>query len=126
FHNTTINDSSMVFVNILYFEKNKKNWEEIANHSKWVFPAYDQASAKSYLDWVIPALMRHEDNRVLTTDVMDQSVPEEIRKDPSRWKVHVIHESELTNLDKYETEINHSVKEHIENWQTLSLEDERL
>ncbi|HLR79362.1 MAG TPA: helicase-exonuclease AddAB subunit AddA [Bacillota bacterium] len=112
--------------NVPSFDKKQKNWQEIANHPKWVFPAYDRASAKSYLDWVIPALMRHEDNRVLTTDVMDQSVPEEIRKDPSRWKVHVIHESELTNLDKYETEINHSVKEHIENWQTLSLEDERL
>src|SRR5699024_8918975 len=78
--------------------------------------------AKSYLDWIGPALIRHERNEMLRLDTMDLSVPEEIRLDPSDWDVSIVHGSEYANLSEKVTQEDTVLKETIDNWKPLTLE----
>ena len=42
-------------------EKSLKNWSSKATHSEWLLKDYVRAGAKSYLDWIGPSLIRHQD-----------------------------------------------------------------
>ncbi|MCR8645678.1 helicase-exonuclease AddAB subunit AddA [Paenibacillus sp. N1-5-1-14] len=41
--------------------KQMKDWSRLVEHKPWNLPDNDLAKAKSYLDWLGPALMRHQD-----------------------------------------------------------------
>ncbi|HEX6593625.1 MAG TPA: helicase-exonuclease AddAB subunit AddA [Bacillota bacterium] len=112
--------------NVESFTKKQMTWQEMVDHPDWVLPSYYRADAKSYLDWVGVALIRHEENEVLRTEEIGASVREDIRTDRSSWDVTIIHGSELVNLDEQPTEVNHRLQEHLEQWHPLPLTDDSL
>lgn len=112
------------YVNAL--EKKLEDWEQMLDHPDWVLPEHYRIEKKSYLDWVGPALIRHEQNEALRTKELPANLLEEIRKDASRWNVTIIHASELTNLDTAEEDEEEQLKEHITEWKPVLLNDEEL
>ena len=46
-------------------QKKLEKWEQNLNHSEWLLKDYERASAGSYLDWVGPSLVRHQDSQTL-------------------------------------------------------------
>ncbi|MGJ7910290.1 helicase-exonuclease AddAB subunit AddA [Neobacillus sp. LXY-1] len=71
--------------------RNVEQWNDSVDHCEWLLKDYERAGAMSYLDWIGPALIRHQDCLVLR-DGKDPSVlvPEEITHHPSSWKLSIV------------------------------------
>lgn len=112
--------------NVASFEKKAEKWNDTLDHSTWVLPVHQRLEAKSYLDWIGPALIRHEENVVLRLDEMGETVPEEIRLDPSDWDISIIHGSAYANIEEKSPQTDFSLQDTITNWKHLSLEKTSL
>src|SRR5690625_688537 len=67
-------------------KKVETDWERFLDYEEWVLPTQVRRRAKTFFDWIIPALVRHEDQTVLHgEEVVSAHVPEEIRKHDSKW-----------------------------------------
>jgi len=108
------------------FEKKQQKWQKKLDYTSWVLPAHFRSESKTYLDWVGPALIRHQENGALRTEDIGFSVLREIKMDPSNWDVSIIHGSELVNLDEADKAFDLDVKEKIMSWQPVEVEDEQL
>lgn len=112
--------------NVPSFEKKQQKWQKMIDHAEWILPAHFRIESKTYLDWVGPALIRHQSNGVLRTEGVGDAVLEAIRIDPSEWNISVMHGSSFTNLEEPETQLDLERKENIVNWQPLELDDPEL
>lgn len=76
---------------------NKKigKWLQAAAHPAWLLNEFERAQAGSYLDWIGPSLVRHQDcSVILGADGQTGLIPDEILKHPSCWKVEVLKKSD--------------------------------
>ncbi|MCM3399248.1 helicase-exonuclease AddAB subunit AddA [Oceanobacillus profundus] len=112
--------------NVASVEKKLQKWQKIQNHPDWVLPAYFRAESKTYLDWVGPALIRHQESEVLREEGIGNGVLDEIKADPSKWDISIIHASELTNLEERTVETDLNLKEKINEWQPVHIGDKTL
>ncbi len=112
--------------NVPSFEKKQEKWQKIIDHADWTLPAYFRGDARSYLDWVGPALLRHKDNGRLRTEEIGVDVLGDIYNDPSKWKVSIIHGSDLTNLEETSVTGDLNLQKSIENWQPVAVQEEDL
>ncbi|WP_188455251.1 helicase-exonuclease AddAB subunit AddA [Virgibacillus oceani] len=109
--------------NVASFEKKREKWQTMVDHSEWILPAHFRIKSKSYLDWVGPALIRHQSNEALRTGETGDTVLDEIKLDPSEWNVTIVHGSQYANLDEVTAEADADLKENIINWQPIKLDD---
>ncbi|MFD1039015.1 helicase-exonuclease AddAB subunit AddA [Virgibacillus byunsanensis] len=123
---TRAKEKLLMVGNVASFEKKQDKWQTMIDHAQWVLPAHFRIQSKTYLDWVGPALIRHQTNDVLRTEEVSDAVLEEIRIDPSEWNVSIVHGSDLTNRQEAIVETNQKLKENITTWQPVDLEDEVL
>lgn len=123
---TRAKEKLVMIANVAAFEKKQQKWEKMLDYDKWVLPAHYRAEAKSYLDWVGPALIRHQDNHVLRTEEGPDVVSNEIQMDPSAWHVSIVHGSTLTNLEETMAEADKQLEEKITQWESMPLEDAGL
>lgn len=98
-------------------EKAKQKWSQIAGHSNWLLNEFDRAQAKSYLDWIGPALVRHRDNTWIHLESWSEK--DEISSHPSNWKVKVLQKEEL---------LTRSVEEEVkdEEWLNKIVEGKKI
>src|SRR5699024_12723084 len=102
-------------------------WQKLLDHPKWVLPDYYRVDVRSYLDWVGPALIRHQNNTILHGDApISEAVLEEIKFDSSQWSISIIHGSELVNLEERSVTEEKQLKDHMIDWKKLDLEDTSL
>jgi ATP-dependent helicase/nuclease subunit A len=76
-------------------EKMFEAWREHLSHTEWLLPDFDRVQAKSYIDWIGPALVRHHDCELLHGDASISHVPSDIAQHPSKWTVEMINDFEL-------------------------------
>jgi ATP-dependent helicase/nuclease subunit A len=77
-------------------DKKIEQWNEGSSHTEWLLKDYKRASANSYLDWLGPALIRHQDASVLKRPGTEiGQVPEEIIFHSSSWKVAIMNAEEI-------------------------------
>ncbi|WP_136606559.1 helicase-exonuclease AddAB subunit AddA [Paenibacillus dokdonensis] len=78
---------------------NKKvsSWAQVQDESEYMLPDYMLARGRSYIDWVGPALIRHQGAAKLR-EMMDlgAAVSPVLSSDPSVWRVSVLPADELT------------------------------
>lgn len=80
-----------------------EQWQDVAEHPEWLLPDYQRASAKSYLDWIGPALIRHEDCKDLRLfEQTNKAVSHEITNHPSSWRVSLLRADELQKQEMAE------------------------
>lgn len=108
------------------FEKKREKWQKMIDHSEWIMPAHFRLESKTYFDWVGPALIRHQAAGVLRTEEIKDAVLDEIRTDPSRWNVSIVHGSEYVNLEDASNVEEKRLKEKIVHWQPFQLDQEVL
>jgi len=89
-------------------QKTVEKWADAANESDWLLEDFMRASANSYLDWIGPALIRHQDSALLKDfagQLYTQLIPEEISSHPSRWLLRFYDANEVaTFIEEEETE----------------------
>lgn len=86
-------------------EKKLSHWAQISEHTSWLLNEFDRASATSYLDWIGPSLVRHQDcTGLLSSDApLNPLIPAEITRHPSCWKVEILRNDEVARIES-ETE----------------------
>ncbi|MDL4842861.1 helicase-exonuclease AddAB subunit AddA [Aquibacillus rhizosphaerae] len=106
--------------NVASYEKKQEKWLEVIDHKDWVLPPHYRLEAKTYLDWVGPALIRHKQNDLLRNIEVSVQVPETIREDSSSWNVQLVHGSQFANLDQTEDKQEVNLKQTIQKWEPVS------
>lgn len=77
-------------------DKKLANWSHTLSHQQWLLKEYDRAAAKSYLDWIGPALVRHKDSELLRVDEsVHPLIPDDITNHPSSWSFEFIQASDF-------------------------------
>lgn len=94
---TRAKEKLYLLASVKELDKKLENWSKALSQAEWLLKEYDRASAKSYLDWIGPALMRHADSALFRLEKnIDPSVPMEIINHPSSWKIDIIKASDMT------------------------------
>ncbi|MFJ8244539.1 helicase-exonuclease AddAB subunit AddA [Peribacillus asahii] len=83
-------------------EKSLNSWWSNASHADWLLKDYTRAGAKSYLDWIGPALIRHQDGQRLMEDHVPNRLNEEITFHASQWMISIVRGEELMGVDEEE------------------------
>lgn len=76
-------------------DKKLAAWSEQLTNREWLLKDYERASARSYLDWIGPALIRHRDCEALREVASDPFIPRDITDHPSSWRIKIIQDYEL-------------------------------
>ncbi|HZH61073.1 MAG TPA: 3'-5' exonuclease, partial [Metabacillus sp.] len=103
-------------------DKTITNWRNHLSHTEWLLPDFERAKAKSYLDWIGPALIRHKDCHVLSDG--QACFNDEITGHPSRWTIEKVKGEELKETFKAEQEFNHELLTSIQEGEAVSIESE--
>ncbi|QAS51662.1 helicase-exonuclease AddAB subunit AddA [Halobacillus litoralis] len=109
--------------NVASFEKNQEKWQNYVETRDWVLPPHERLEAKSYLDWVGPALIRHHHTGDLRGD-LEVMTAEEIQYDESQWRVSIAHGSEFAILDEVKEQRDEQLQEAVEEWKTVEVDAE--
>jgi len=68
-------------------DKSLLKWGSAANVKDQKLPAYDMLKASNYLDWILPALIRHKKNHCLRKSAGLDDFKGALIDDPSEWGV---------------------------------------
>jgi len=75
------------------------NWCQSSGHSQQTLPDSLIAGAKSYLDWLCPAIARHADGQVLRDSIDGCEQPcSSLAQNDSEWLVRIYSRDELSNV----------------------------
>lgn len=96
-------------------EKTADKWNSEIDEDEWLLPDYVRAKAKSYLDWIGPALIRHPDCTILSA----KEYVNEISSHPSKWEVHVLNAENFPKDSSEAVKQNLELLSDIENWRAV-------
>jgi ATP-dependent helicase/nuclease subunit A len=87
-------------------DKLLRGWGRHLSRTDWYLPDFELAKAKSYLDWVGPALLRHPDAALWRErlGISEASSGVRLLQDPSQWKLTVILPESLQSEEILEEE----------------------
>lgn len=79
-------------------DKKIEQWNDVTANTDWLLKDYERAAAGCYMDWVGPALIRHQDSQDFRKS--DHTlVPTEITCHPSVWKMTVMSAEEVKSQE---------------------------
>ncbi|SIS47627.1 helicase-exonuclease AddAB subunit AddA [Salimicrobium flavidum] len=110
--------------NVASFQAKQEKWKRFAHYEPWLLPAADRLNAKSYLDWIGPALVRHEQGEILTAEDVEVKASEAIHNNESQWSVEVVHGRDLTSVEEDSEKRDQQIKEAIDRWKPVDHEIE--
>ncbi|MFJ7728066.1 helicase-exonuclease AddAB subunit AddA [Neobacillus sp. NPDC097160] len=75
-------------------------WNDVSANTEWLLQDYERASAMSYIDWIGPSLIRHQDcGELRGGDGTNSVIPLEITNHPSAWKISILSAEEIRNQE---------------------------
>ncbi|MGG3563515.1 helicase-exonuclease AddAB subunit AddA [Neobacillus rhizosphaerae] len=75
-------------------------WNDVSSNTEWLLKDYERASANSYIDWIGPAVIRHQDcGELRTRGEINIHVPSEITNHPSSWNISLLNAEEIKNQE---------------------------
>lgn len=81
-------------------DKKIDQWNEVSTNPDWLLKDFERAAAGCYMDWVGPALIRHQDSHVIRKSENHHSiVSDEITNHPSAWKITVMNADEAKHQE---------------------------
>lgn len=83
-------------------EKSKERWSRMTNHTNWLLDEFDRASANSYLDWIAPALVRHQHSTCLHLENFVSCST--ITEHPSVWNIQILSKEEALEFQHQQLE----------------------
>lgn len=121
---TRAKEKLVMIGNVASLEKKLEKWREWVDHPHWVLPAHYRLESKTYLDWVAPALIRHEQNETLRGDASIHRIPEDILKDDSKWRVSMHHSREYVNPDQVQKDHHEVLEKAVRSWEPVQEKEE--
>lgn len=97
-------------------KKLEQTTQLVSAEEKWLLPKHIRTEAKSYFDWVIPAMIRHhhvKDGLQLEDDV---KIPHDIQHDDSEWKVEIVAGQSLVTQTKQKEKNAMDIPKMIADW----------
>ncbi len=123
---TRAKEKLVMIGNLPSFEKVQEKWREITEHPAWILPNQQRKKAKTYLDLIGPALVRHENGKQLRDEEQFVDIPTAIREHPSKWHIEVLPAEELLNINEKEQITKEELKSTIVNWNKVPYTNEKL
>ncbi|WP_141603578.1 helicase-exonuclease AddAB subunit AddA [Terrilactibacillus laevilacticus] len=71
-------------------EKTISSWKEALFEKEWILPTHMRNKAKTYLDWIGPAIMRHQDASVFHDIAGEDVLKTTISLDSSTWDIQIV------------------------------------
>lgn len=107
-------------------EKTISKWQDEASHPEWLLDEYLRASASGYIDWIGPAIIRHQDcDFIRGSEVsLHRGLGEDISCHPSRWKIETIAAEEVASYGDEKTEEHESLMDLVAAGKTVNKESE--
>lgn len=99
-------------------------WQDEANHPQWLLNEYLRASASGYIDWIGPAVIRHQDSEPVRGS-MNTAVGEDISTHPSRWKIIKLSAEEVASFAEEKTEEHESLLDLVAAGKPVNRDSER-
>jgi len=97
-------------------DKTINGWQQALNQQHWLLPAYMRSAASTYLDWVGPCLIRHEQAEALhdrAGRTPDRTV---LSGDRSSWRIMIIPASGLVQTQPERAVQNAERLQKISEW----------
>ncbi|WP_181349186.1 helicase-exonuclease AddAB subunit AddA [Thalassobacillus sp. CUG 92003] len=123
---TRAKEKLVMIGNVSSFEKKQSKWLPFLKQSDWVLPPHYRMEARSYLDWVGPALIRHNDSSALRTSDVNITTSDAILRDESQWAVVIKHGSEFSKIDEEILYRDEQLRESIDAWNKVEDVDPSL
>ncbi|MGG4490463.1 helicase-exonuclease AddAB subunit AddA [Metabacillus idriensis] len=102
--------------------KTLSDWQNSMTQEEWLLPDFERAQAKSYLDWIGPALVRHEDAARLRENSEEKNPF--ILPHPSRWEINVMNEEELYDIQKEEKKYDQEMLSALKNLEPVACQSD--
>ncbi|WP_077614836.1 helicase-exonuclease AddAB subunit AddA [Caenibacillus caldisaponilyticus] len=93
-----------------------QKWRDAAQSSERVLPAYQRRKARSYLDWIGPALVRHPDARALHELAGEPPLNGGADRHPSKWDVRIHQAAEHVAVETAEPISVKEREERLRQW----------
>ena len=109
-------------------DKNISKWEQIISREGWQLSDGSLAMARTFLDWLIPALLRHKNMEILRSflsmDYVNNVIDTKIHDDPSCWTCVLVTKQDLGPKEQtVEEESNAKILEKIKNMEAVDVCD---
>ncbi|WP_035267985.1 helicase-exonuclease AddAB subunit AddA [Desulfitibacter alkalitolerans] len=106
--------------------KTISKWEQILSREGWQLSDGSLAGARNFLDWLIPALLRHKNmeklRSFLSADDIKNIADTDVYNDPSCWKCFLITRSDLGVRDQAVEASNTKILEKIKNMEVVDID----
>ncbi|WP_026700868.1 helicase-exonuclease AddAB subunit AddA [Salibacterium aidingense] len=106
-------------------EKKLEEWASFYEHTEWVLPEWNRRKAKSFLDWVGPAVFRHKAARAWHPENKAAGHPR-VHEDAAPWQIQVVEHAELKEGEEEETENNEQTEQELINRDIIELASGRF
>lgn len=111
---TRAKEKLVMIGNVPSFSDSIEKWQQSTDHPDWVLPNPVRKNARTYLDWVGPALARHRDNSILQGELTPAL--SKVFDDASKWNVQIVQIPTLLNIGEQEQMTKEALKETIIDW----------
>lgn len=105
-------------------DKTVEQWRTYLSHSEWVLPSYLRSAAKSYLDWIGPAVIRHRDAASLF-DISGFKTAEAISSHPSKWRMTIVPADHLKVSEPATKEQREGIETVLRSFRTVPLRSDQ-
>jgi ATP-dependent helicase/nuclease subunit A len=103
--------------------KKIEQWNGVSTNTDWLIKDYERASATSFLDWIGPALIRHQDCSSLSeTEMNNPLISEEIIGHPSAWKIVKLKAEDIKNQELSQIQEKDSLLQMVEKTEKVPIE----
>lgn len=99
-------------------QKSVEKWAETADSVEELLPVFRLRRGRSYLDWIMPALLRHPQARVLPEpwEPTDRGEARQFLDEPSKWKFTFLEKGDIYGAEQEKQELAEEQQNVFENW----------
>ncbi|TCP29806.1 DNA helicase/exodeoxyribonuclease V subunit A [Scopulibacillus darangshiensis] len=99
------------------------SWQSFIHERSWLLPAYDRGRAKTFLDWVGPAVIRHLGAEALHDVAEEKPDRHEVSLDSSSWRTAVVPAAALIQSAKGQTANQEDKLLKVKEWEAVTGSD---
>ncbi|PLT33826.1 helicase-exonuclease AddAB subunit AddA [Bacillus sp. V5-8f] len=105
-------------------EKKLQEWATARTNNDWLLKDYVRAGAKSYMDWIGPAIVRHNHSDLLFGTEYGEAANEDVYRHPSSWQIEIVPGGDLQLADDEEAMEQEKLLDAVKNFEKANAQSE--